>query len=237
MNFKNMPNHLAIIMDGNGRWAKKRGLDRIHGHIEGIKSLKTIIKAVMEYKIKYLTVYAFSSENWQRPESEVDSLMTLLDEYIRIELSYLIENKIRLGFIGNIVKIPEKSKKALLDAADRTKDFDSLFLTLALSYGSKEEILNAVSKTAEDLKQGKIASADINDNLFSSYLYTSGMPDPDMLIRTSGERRISNFMLYQIAYTEIYFTKTLWPDFRKKDLIRALQDYEKRIRRFGKTDI
>ncbi len=237
MNFKNTPNHLAIIMDGNGRWAKKRGLDRIHGHIEGIKSLKTVIKVVMEYKIKYLTVYAFSSENWQRSESEVDSLMTLLDEYIRIELSYLIENKIRLGFIGNIAKIPEKPKKALLDAADRTKDFDSLFLTLALSYGSKEEILSAVSKTAEDLKQGKIASADINDSLFSSYLYTSGMPAPDMLIRTSGERRISNFMLYQIAYTEIYFTKTLWPDFRKKDLIRALQDYEKRIRRFGKTDI
>ncbi|MHB1661317.1 MAG: isoprenyl transferase [bacterium] len=237
MIFKNIPNHIAVIMDGNGRWAKKRNLDRIYGHLEGIKSLKSVIKTIMEYKIKYLTVYAFSSENWQRPAEEVESLMNLLDEYIKIELPYLIKNKIRLNFIGNIDKIPEKSKSTLIEAVRKTKNSNGLNLTLALSYGSKEEILNAVSKFAEDLKAGKITIKDINDSLFSSYLYTAGMPDPDLLIRTSGEQRLSNFMLYQIAYTEIYFTKTLWPDFRRKNLIAALKSYEKRVRRFGKTEV
>jgi len=237
MTLKNIPNHLAVIMDGNGRWAKKRNLDRIHGHIEGIKSLKSVIKGVIEYKIKYLTVYAFSSENWQRPAEEVNSLMHLLNEYIGLELPYLIKNKIRLNFIGNIDRIPEQSKSALLDAAEKTKNFEALNLTLALSYGSKEEILNAVSKIAEALKEGRIDIKDINDGLFSSYLYTAGIPDPDFLIRTSGERRLSNFMLYQSAYTELYFTKTLWPDFRKKNLTDALKNYEKRVRKFGKTEI
>ncbi len=237
MTFKKIPNHLAVIMDGNGRWAKKRSLDRIYGHIEGIKSLKSVIKGVMEYKIKYLTVYAFSSENWQRPAEEVDSLMRLLDKYIKIELPYLIKNKIRLNFIGNIVRIPEQSKSTLLEAVEKTKNFDELNLTLALSYGSKEEILDAVSKISGDVKKGIIRIKDINDGLFSSYLYTAGIPDPDLLIRTSGEYRLSNFMLYQCAYTEIYFTKTLWPDFRKKNLTAALKNYEKRVRRFGKTEI
>ena len=235
MTLKNIPNHIAVIMDGNGRWAKKRNLDRIYGHIEGIKSLKSVIKGVIEYKIKYLTVYAFSSENWQRPADEVDSLMRLLDEYIRLELPYLIKNKIRLNFIGNIGRIPEESKSALLEAVKKTKNFGELNLTLALSYGSKEEILSAVSKIAEDFKKGRINIEDINDGLFSSYLYTDGIPDPDFLIRTSGECRLSNFMLYQTAYTELYFTKTLWPDFRKKNLTAALKNYEKRIRKFGKT--
>ena len=235
MTLKNIPNHIAVIMDGNGRWAKKRNLDRIYGHIEGIKSLKSVIKGVIEYKIKYLTVYAFSSENWQRPAEEVDSLMRLLDEYIRLELPYLIKNKIRLNFIGNIDRIPERSKSALLEAVKKTKNLGELNLTLALSYGSKEEILSAVSKIAEDFKKGRINIEDINDGLFSSYLYTDGIPDPDFLIRTSGECRLSNFMLYQTAYTELYFTKTLWPDFRKKNLTAALKNYEKRIRKFGKT--
>ena len=235
MTLKNIPNHIAVIMDGNGRWAKKRNLDRIYGHIEGIKSLKSVIKGVIEYKIKYLTVYAFSSENWQRPAEEVDSLMRLLDEYVRLELPYLIKNKIRLNFIGNIGRIPEESKSALLEAVKKTKNFGELNLTLALSYGSKEEILSAVSKIAEDFKKGRINIEDINDGLFSSYLYTDGIPDPDFLIRTSGECRLSNFMLYQTAYTELYFTKTLWPDFRKKNLTAALKNYEKRIRKFGKT--
>ncbi|MHB8232752.1 MAG: isoprenyl transferase [bacterium] len=237
MIFKNIPNHIVVIMDGNGRWAKKRNLDRIYGHIEGIKSLKSVIKAVMEYKIKYLTVYAFSSENWQRPAEEVESLMDLLDEYIKLELPYLIKNKIRLNFIGNIDKIPEKSKSTLLEAINKTKNADGLNLTLALSYGSKEEIINAAANIAGDLKAGKIIFKNINDGLFSSYLYTAGVPDPDLLIRTSGEQRLSNFMLYQIAYTEIYFTKTLWPDFRRKNLIAALKNYEKRVRRFGKTEV
>ena len=235
MTSKNIPNHLAVIMDGNGRWAKKRNLDRIYGHIEGIKSIKSVIKSAIEHKIKYLTVYAFSSENWQRPADEVDSLMRLLDEYINIELPYLIKNKIRLNFIGNIDRIPEQSKSTLLKAVEKTKNLDVLNLTLALSYGSKEEILNAVSKIAEDFKKGRIKIEDIGDGLFSSYLYTAGIPDPDFLIRTSGEHRLSNFMLYQAAYTELYFTKTLWPDFRKKNLTAALKNYEKRVRKFGKT--
>ena len=235
MTFKNLPRHIAVIMDGNGRWAKKRNLDRIYGHIEGIKSLKSVVEGVIEYNIKYITVYAFSSENWQRPENEVDSLMELLDEYIELELPYLIKNKIRLNFIGDIGRLPDKSKTAVSKAAEKTKNGGELTLTLALSYGSKEEILNAVSKIAEDVKKGAIEFTDINDKLFSSYLYTAGTPDPDLLIRTSGELRLSNFMLYQTAYAELYFTKTLWPDFRKKNLIAALKNYEKRIRRFGKT--
>lgn len=235
INFKNIPNHLAIIMDGNGRWAKKRNLDRINGHIEGIKSLRAVTSAVMEYGIKYLTVYAFSSENWQRPKAEVNSLMLLLDEYLNIELPFLIKNKIRLNFIGNIERIPENSKKTLLRVIDKTKECDNLYLTLALSYGSREEILAAAVRMAKDMKNGKIKMEDADENLFSSYLYSKDMPNPDFLIRTSGEKRVSNFMLYQIAYAEIYFTKTLWPDFGRKELIRALKNYEKRVRRFGKT--
>jgi undecaprenyl diphosphate synthase len=235
INFKNIPNHLAIIMDGNGRWAKKRNLDRINGHIEGIKSLRAVTSAVMEYGIKYLTVYAFSSENWQRPKTEVNSLMLLLDEYLNIELPSLIKNKIRLNFIGNIERIPENSKKTLLRVIDKTKECDNLYLTLALSYGSREEILSAAVRMAKDMKNGKIKIEDADENLFSSYLYSKDMPNPDFLIRTSGEKRVSNFMLYQIAYAEIYFTKTLWPDFGRKELIRALKNYEKRVRRFGKT--
>ena len=235
MIFKNLPGHIAIIMDGNGRWAQKKNLDRIYGHLEGIKSLKSVVKGVIDYKIKYLTAYAFSSENWQRPEEEVDYLMELLDQYIEIELPYLIKNEIRLNFIGNLEKLPEKSKTAVSRAIDKTKNGSKLTLTLAISYGSKEEILNAVIKIAEDVKKKSIELTDIDDGLFSNYLYTAGIPDPDLIIRTSGEERLSNFMLYQAAYAELYFTKTLWPDFRKKNLIAALKNYEKRSRRFGKT--
>ena len=235
MIFKNLPGHIAIIMDGNGRWAQKRNLDRIYGHLEGIKSLKSVVKGVIDYKIKYLTVYAFSSENWQRPEEEVDYLMELLEQYIEIELPYLIKNEIRLNFIGNLEKLPEKSKIAVSRAIDKTKNGSELILTLAISYGSKEEILNAVRKISEDVKKKSIELTDIDGKLFSNYLYTAGIPDPDLIIRTSGEERLSNFMLYQAAYAELYFTKTLWPDFRKKNLIAALKNYEKRSRRFGKT--
>ncbi len=237
INFKNVPSHLAIIMDGNGRWAKKRNLDRIKGHIEGIKSLRAVTSTVMECGIKYLTVYAFSSENWQRPKAEVNSLMYLLEEYLNLELPTLIKNKIRLNFIGNIERLPESPKKTLLNVIDKTKEFNSLCLTLALSYGSREEITTAAIKMAKDIKSNKIKIEGIDENLFSSYLYSRDMPDPDFLIRTSGEKRISNFMLYQIAYAEIYFTKTLWPDFSRKELIRALKNYEKRVRRFGKSEV
>lgn len=231
----NVPKHLAVIMDGNGRWAKKRNLNKIYGHIEGIKSLRTVVAVAMEYNIRYLTVYSFSSENWQRPRSEVDSLMHLLYEYLNSELPYLVKNKIRLNFIGNIEKLPDDSKKTLLNIIGKTEMFGNLHLTLALSYGSREEILTAVVRMAKDIKDDRINIDHITEDTFSSYLYTAGMPDPDFLIRTSGEQRISNFMLYQNAYTEIYFTKTLWPDFGRQELIRALQNYENRVRRFGKT--
>lgn len=237
MSLKNIPAHLAIIMDGNGRWAKRRNLPRISGHIEGIRALKSVIKAVMNYGIKYLTVYAFSSENWQRPQDEVDSLMELLYEYINAELPYLLKNKIKLGFIGNLERVPEHSRKTLLEAVDRTKNLDGLTLTLALSYGAREEILNASAAMATDFKEGRISLENLDEGVFSSYLYTGEMPDPDLLIRTSGEERLSNFLLYQLAYTEIYFTRTLWPDFRKKNLDAALKNYDKRTRRFGKTEV
>ncbi len=237
ISFHSIPAHLAIIMDGNGRWARKRNLERIEGHLRGIKSLRNVIKAAIDFNIKYLTVYAFSSENWRRPQAEVDSLMRLLEEYLKIELPFLVKKRIRLNFIGNIKKIPESSRRELLDVTERTKGFNGLFLTIALSYGSREEISIAASKIHNDIKNKKIGQKDIGEDLFSRYLFTSEIPDPDFLIRTGGEKRLSNFLLYQIAYTEIFFTKTMWPDFGRKELINALRDYEKRIRRFGKTEI
>ena len=236
--FDNLPRHIAIIMDGNGRWAEKRNLDRIEGHIKGIDSLRNILKSSLEFGIKYLTVFAFSSENWQRPKKEVDSLMHLLEQYISTELPMLIKNKINFNIIGNIEKIPYSAKKNILDAIDKTSGYSDIFLVLALSYGAREEIIDSAAKIASDFKEGKLKNLDsINDDTFSSYLYTKNIPDPDLLIRTGGEERISNFLLFQLAYTELYFTKTMWPDFSRKNLISALKNYEKRIRRFGKIKV
>ena len=236
--FDNLPRHLAIIMDGNGRWAEKKNLDRIEGHIKGIDSLRNILKSSLEFGIKYLTVFAFSSENWQRPKKEVDSLMHLLEQYILTELPMLIKNKINFRIIGNIEKIPYSAKKNILDAIDKTSGYSDIFLVLALSYGAREEIIDSAAKIASDFKEGKLKNLDsINDDTFSSYLYTKNIPDPDLLIRTGGEERISNFLLFQLAYTELYFTKTMWPDFSRKNLISALKNYEKRIRRFGKIKV
>ncbi len=236
--FDKLPRHVAIIMDGNGRWAEKRNLDRIEGHIRGIDSLRNILKSSLEFGIKYLTVFAFSSENWQRPKKEVDSLMHLLEQYISDELPMLIKNKINFNIIGNIEKVPYSAKKNVLNAIDKTSGYSDIFLSLALSYGGREEIINAAAKLALDFKQGKIKNLDsINEDIFSSYLYTKNIPDPDLLIRTGGEERISNFLLFQLAYTELYFTKTMWPDFGRKNLISALKNYEKRIRRFGKIKV
>jgi undecaprenyl diphosphate synthase len=236
--FDNLPRHLAIIMDGNGRWAEKKNLDRIEGHIKGIDSLRNILKSSLEFGIKYLTVFAFSSENWQRPKKEVDSLMHLLEQYILTELPMLIKNKINFSIIGNIEKIPYSAKKNILDAIDKTSGYSDIFLVLALSYGAREEIIDSAAKIASDFKEGKLKNLDsINDDTFSSYLYTKNIPDPDLLIRTGGEERISNFLLFQLAYTELYFTKTMWPDFSRKNLISALKNYEKRIRRFGKIKV
>ena len=236
--FKNLPKHLAVIMDGNGRWAKNRNLERIEGHIQGIMALKRLLESTMEFGIKYVTAFAFSSENWQRSRKEVDALMNLLEKYIKLELPNLIKNKICLKVIGNIEKLPVSTKKILQDAIDQTSRFNNFFLTLALSYGSREEILSAAMHIAKDFKKGVIKNENvIQEGLFASYLYGRDIPDPDFLIRTSGEKRISNFMLWQIAYTEIYFTKTLWPDFGRKHLITALKNYETRVRRFGNTEI
>lgn len=196
--FDNLPSHIAIIMDGNGRWAEKRNLDRIEGHIQGIESLRNILKSSLEFGIKYLTVFAFSTENWQRPKKEVDSLMHLLEQYISNELPMLIKNKINFNIIGNIEKIPYSAKKNILDAIDKTSGYSDIFLSLALSYGAREEIINSTAKLALDFKEGKLKNLDsINDDIFSSYLYTKNIPDPDLLIRTGGEERISNFLLFQ----------------------------------------
>lgn len=198
--FDNLSSHIAIIMDGNGRWAEKRNLDRIEGHIQGIESLRNILKSSLEFGIKYLTVFAFSTENWQRPKKEVDSLMHLLEQYISNELPMLIKNKINFNIIGNIEKIPYSAKKNILDAIDKTSGYSDIFLSLALSYGAREEIINSTAKLALDFKEGKLKNLDsINDDIFSSYLYTKNIPDPDLLIRTGGEERISNFLLFQIA--------------------------------------
>ncbi len=230
-----LPLHLAIIMDGNGRWAQKRGLPRIMGHRQGVKTVKRIVTLTREIGIKYLTLYAFSKENWQRPKEEVSTLMDLLYSYLEKELYEMLENDIRLETIGEIDLLPKRVKSKLFEVMKRTEGNQSMVLCLALSYGGRNEIIRAAKKIAEDCIDGRISPDALNEELFSSYLYTSNMPDPDLIIRTSGEVRLSNFLLYQGAYSELYFTKTLWPDFDKEELFKALIDYASRERRFGKT--
>ncbi|OCC16042.1 Undecaprenyl pyrophosphate synthetase [Dissulfuribacter thermophilus] len=222
-------------MDGNGRWAQKRGLPRIMGHRQGVKTVKRIVTLVREIGIKYLTLYAFSKENWQRPKEEVSTLMDLLYSYLEKELYEMLENDIRLETIGEIDLLPKRVKSKLFEVMKRTENNQSMVLCLALSYGGRNEIIRAAKKIAEDCIDGRISPDALNEELFSSYLYTSNMPDPDLIIRTSGEVRLSNFLLYQGAYSELYFTKTLWPDFDKEELFKALRDYASRERRFGKT--
>ncbi len=228
-----IPQHIAIIMDGNGRWAKKRNLPRVFGHKEGAKSVREITKNCAKIGVKYLTLYAFSTENWKRPENEIKFLMGLLKNYLDKEKKILIKNNIRLKVIGNKTKLPLEIIKKIKEIERITKNNTLLTLILALNYGARDEILNAVKNIAKDIKRNKIEGNKITENLFEKYLYTKDVPDPDLLIRTSGEMRISNFLLWQIAYTEIYVTKTLWPDFRKKELLKAIYDFNKRERRFG----
>lgn len=230
-----LPLHLAIIMDGNGRWAQKRGLPRIMGHRQGVKTVKRIVTLTREIGIKYLTLYAFSKENWQRPKEEVSTLMDLLYSYLEKELYEMLENDIRLETIGEIDLLPQRVKSKLFEVMKSTEKNQSMVLCLALSYGGRNEIIMAAKKIAEDCIDGRISPGALNEELFSSYLYTSNMPDPDLIIRTSGEVRLSNFLLFQGAYSELYFTKTLWPDFDKEELFKALRDYASRERRFGKT--
>ena len=227
-----LPLHVAIIMDGNGRWAKNKNLDRISGHREGMKSVRAVVTAAKDLGIRYITLYAFSAQNWQRPKSEVDALMELLKHYLLKERDKLIENGIRLNAIGRLDELPQAVTDVLRDTMEMTRDGREMTLTLALSYGGREEIMDAVKKI---IAAGNISSEFIDQPDLSRFLYTEGMPDPDLLIRTSGEMRLSNFMLWQIAYAEIYVTRTLWPNFRKRHLVKAILNYQNRERRFGLT--
>jgi undecaprenyl diphosphate synthase len=230
-----LPKHIAIIMDGNGRWAKKRSFDRIRGHQEGIESARAVVKCCRELGIQVLTLYAFSLENWSRPAIEIKALMELLKRYLKSELSELIKNNIRLNVIGDTHILPEDVWKMVSEAVQKTAANKGMILNIALSYSGRDEIVQAVRKISRDLQDGKITSDQISEDTFEQYLFTAGLPDPDLLIRTSGEYRISNFLLWQIAYTELYVTDVLWPDFRKDNLILALLDFQKRERRFGLT--
>ncbi len=229
----NMPQHVAIIMDGNGRWARERGLPKIAGHRAGVKAAQEAIKAARDLKIKVLTLYTFSTENWKRPKREIDSLFNLLGEYLNKAENKFNENSIKFSVIGNIEALPESISIKVKEIVESTKNNTGLVLNLALNYGGRLEIINAVRKISNDVKKGAIAIEDITEDKFHEYLYTNNLPDPDLLIRTSGEFRVSNFLLWQMAYTELYVTKKLWPDFKKSDFEKAVSEYQKRKRRFG----
>ena len=235
INTDNLPKHLAIIMDGNGRWAKQQGLIRAFGHEKGTKSVRVTVETCAQLGIENLTLYAFSTENWNRPKLEVDTLMKLLVNSLKKELATLEKNNIRLNSIGNIDLLPTKAKKELLTVIEKTKNNSRMTLTLALSYGSREELLNAVKIISEKVKNNIISIDTIDESIINEHLYTQNLPDVDLVIRTSGEHRISNFLLWQIAYAEFYFTDVLWPDFKEEDLYEAIISYQKRERRFGKT--
>jgi undecaprenyl diphosphate synthase len=235
INKDNLPKHLAIIMDGNGRWAKQKGLLRAFGHENGTKSVKITVESCAKLGIENLTLYAFSTENWNRPKLEVDTLMNLLISSLKKEFETLQKNNIKLNCIGAIDLLPSKAKKELLEVIEKTKNNTRMTLTLALSYGSREEMLNAVRNICDKVKNNIISSDSIDESIINQHLYTHNLPDVDLLIRTSGEHRISNFLLWQIAYAELYFTDVLWPDFKEEDLYEAIISYQKRERRFGKT--
>lgn len=230
-----LPSHVAIIMDGNGRWAKSQGMSRSFGHKNGVNSVREVTEASAELGIKFLTLYAFSTENWNRPKFEINTLMSLLVSSINKEIKTLIKNNIRLLTIGNTESLPKKVQKELLKAITITSNNTGLTLVLALSYSSRWEIINAINKIQQDIRCEKIKDELITEELFSKYLSTYDIPDPDLLIRTSGEYRISNFLLWQIAYSELYFTKKLWPDFNRNDFYEAIFDLQNRERRFGLT--
>ncbi|MBK6353424.1 MAG: isoprenyl transferase [Saprospiraceae bacterium] len=232
LDLQKIPQHIAIIMDGNGRWAKKNGQPRLYGHKAGVTSVKEITEACAELGVKHLTLYAFSTENWNRPILEVSGLMNLLVETVKLELRTLLKNDIRLNAIGDLNGMPEKTRNALLSGIQETSSNKRMQLNLALNYSSRWEILQAAQKIASDARSG-LLDHELNEDYFSNLLTTRNIPDPDLLIRTSGEQRISNFLLWQLAYTELYFTEVLWPDFRKKELYKAILDYQSRERRFG----
>jgi undecaprenyl diphosphate synthase len=235
INLHQLPSHIAIIMDGNGRWAKERGQDRLFGHYHGVESVREIVEGCAELGVGYLTLYAFSTENWDRPEDEVTGLMELLVETIKKEVETLNKNNIRLHVIGDVSMLPDYARRELSEAIDQTSKNTGLNLVMALSYSSRWEIAEAIQKIAEDVEKGELRSSSINQQTLPNYLCTKNFPDPELMIRTSGEFRISNFLLYQLAYSELYFTNTRWPDFRKEELYKAILDFQGRERRFGKT--
>jgi len=232
---KRLPRHIAIIMDGNGRWAKEQGQNRLFGHYHGVESVRNIVEGCAELGVGYLTLYAFSTENWDRPDYEVAGLMELLVTTIRNEVESLHKNNIRLRVIGDMSMLPDSARKELDEALDFTRKNTGLNLVMALSYSGRWELLNAVKSIAHKVKKGELAVEDIDQDTLQQHLVTSGLPDPELMIRTSGEYRISNFLLYQLAYAELYFTQVRWPDFRKQHLYEAIIDYQGRERRFGKT--
>jgi undecaprenyl diphosphate synthase len=231
--YPEIPRHVAIIMDGNGRWAKERGLPRLEGHRAGAESIREVMEACIEQGIEYLTLYAFSSENWNRPEAEVKALMGLLDRFLKEKAKDLDRQNVRLLTIGQIDRLPTKTRDLIAKIQDRTADHKTMTLVLALSYGGREEIVSAARSLAEDAVNGLISSSDITRELFATRLQTAGIPDPDLLIRTSGEMRVSNFLLWQISYAEIVIVKKYWPEFRQRDLFDSVEEYKRRHRRFG----
>jgi undecaprenyl diphosphate synthase len=235
INNKKIPNHVAVIMDGNGRWAKQKGKFRVFGHKNGVNSVRETIEAAAEIGVKVLTLFAFSTENWSRPKKEVDTLMSLLATSLKNELKSLQDNKIQLRAIGNLDNLPEKAHKELDEVISKTSNNKRMILNLALSYGSRAEIVNAVKSISKKVVNNELKIENIDEKTINNHLYTFSLPDVDFLIRTSGEKRISNFLLWQIAYAELYFTNTLWPDFKKQDFFEAIKEYQNRERRYGKT--
>ena len=230
-----IPAHIAVIMDGNGRWAKERGQMRLFGHREGVRSVREVVECARELGVRHLTLYAFSTENWQRPDAEVSGLMTLLRTYLKSELKNMLKNDIRLCCLGDAARLPEEVRPVLEETMAETARCGGMVLNLALNYGSRPEILRAVRTLAEDCEQGRLRPADLDEAVFSARLYSASQPDPDLLIRTGGERRLSNFLLWQLSYAELYFTEVMWPDFGREQLIEAIRAYNGRQRRFGRT--
>ena len=229
----NVPEHVAIILDGNGRWAKSKGMPRTYGHTVGAKNVETICRAANDLGIKYVTMYAFSTENWSRPDDEVKALMKLLGEYVKTCMRTAKKDNLRVRFIGDLSRLDEKLIKAINELTEYSSQFTGLTLTIAINYGSRDEMTRAIRKVASDVKDGKIEAEDISEELFSSYLDTKDIPDPDFMIRTSGEQRLSNYLLWQLAYAEFYFTPVSWPEFTPDELKKAVEEYDKRNRRFG----